>query len=158
MPKILIVGTEEFEFPEESDNGKYGEEVTDWATAVSDALTSVQQRNDITTTTANILNNATVFTPITGFSFDTTEVISINCEFIVTRTTDVPAVNLVSSGFIQGNFDGSAWNVTVEYINDAGVEFDVSASGQVVYKSSNLTGSNYTGSILFKAKVFNQPE
>lgn len=158
MSKILTVGTETFEFPEESENGKYGEEVTDWASAVSSALTTVQQRNDIPGSTATILNNISSFTAIPGFSFDTSEVISINCEFIVTRSTTVPAVTLVSSGFIQGNYDGSTWNVTVEYVGNSGVDFDINPSGQAVYKSTNLTGSNYTGSILFKAKVFNQPE
>ena len=158
MPKILTVGIEEFEYPLTGEQGQYGEEATDWATAVSDALSTVQQRNDIPSSSATILNGAITATAIPGFSFDTSEVISINCEFIITRTTLVPALNLVESGFIQGNFDGSSWNITIESVGDAGILLDITSGGQVVYTSSSLTGSNYTGSILFKAKVFNSVE
>ena len=158
MPKVLTIGNESFDIPNEGENGNYGESISDYLEAVSTALATVQQRNDIPITTAAILNNIAAPAPVAGFSFDTAEVISINCEFIVTRTTDVPAVSLVSNGFIQGNFNGTAWNITVESINDAGVSFDITSGGQITYTSSNLTGSNYSGSILFKAKVFNQPE
>lgn len=155
MAKTLTVGTEEFDFPEEGDNAGYGENVTDWATAVSDALSTVQQRNDITNTTAAILNNVSVATAISGFSFDTSEVISINSEFIITRTTDVPAVSLVESGYIEGNFNGSDWTIVVESVGNSGVTFDITAAGQVTYTSTNMTGTNYSGEIRFRAKVFN---
>lgn len=155
MPKTLTIGTEDFEFPLENENGNYGEQITDWASAVTDALGTVQQRNDIPTTTASILNNRTTATSVTGFIFDTSEVISINSEFIVTRTTDSPAVQLVESGFIQGNFSGTAWSISVISQGDAGVDFDITAGGQVTYTSSNMTGTNYSGEVRFKAKVFN---
>ena len=158
MPKTLVVGNEEFEIPLENENGNYGEEVTDYLEAVATALGTVQQRNDIPITTAAILNNISVATAIPGFLFNTSEVISINCEFIVKRTTDVPAVNLVESGFIEGNFDGTTWNINIESNGNAGVNFDITSGGQITYTSTNLTGSNYIGEISFKAKVFNQTE
>lgn len=158
MAKTLIVGTESFEFPVEGDLGNYGEEITDWAEAVSTALGTVQQRNDIPITTASILNNITTATAIPGFSFDTTEVISVQAEYIVRRNTTVPANNLVASGTLMGNFDGSTWYITIRSIKDAGIELDINSSGQVTYTSSDISGSNYSGEILFKAKVFNQPE
>lgn len=155
MPKTLTIGTQDFEIPLEGENGNYGEQISDWCEAVTDALGTVQQRNDIPTTTASILNNRTSATSVTGFLFDTSEVISINSEFIVTRTTDSPAVQLVESGFIQGNFDGSNWNITITSVGNSGVSFDMTAGGQVTYTSTNMTGTNYTGEIRFKAKVFN---
>lgn len=158
MPKILIVGNENFDFPLENENGNYGESVTDWATAVSDALGTVQQRNDIPITTATILNNATSPTPIAGFLFDTSEVISITAEFIIRRSTTAPAVSLVESGTITGNFDGSDWNIEITTVKDAGINLDITSGGQVTYTTTDLAGSNYSGEILFKAKVFNQPE
>lgn len=158
MPKILIVGTEEYEFPIEGENGNYGEQVTAWAEAVSTALLTVQARNDIPMTTAPIVNGALVATPIPAFSFDTTEVIAINGEYIVKRTTDVPANNLVENGVIQGNFDGSQWVITHRSTGDAQISFDITSAGQVTYTSTSLTGTNYSGEILFKAKVFNQTE
>lgn len=156
MSKIVIVGTEEFEIPLEGENGNYGTSVTDWIVAVSDALATVQQPNDILTTVAPILNNQSSPVSIAGFSFDTSEVISINSEYIITRTTDTPAVNLVENGTIQGNYNGTAWTIVVEHINSAGVDFDITSGGQITYTSTNLTGSNYSGEIIFKAKVFNQ--
>ena len=158
MPKILIVGNEEFEFPLENENAGWGESVTDWATSVSDALLTVQQPNDITRSTAAILNNIAAPTAIPGFLFDTSEVISINSEYIITRTTVSPANNLVESGTIQGNYNGTDWSITVDSINNAGVTFDITSGGQVTYTSTNITGSSYAGQIIFRAKVFNEDE
>jgi hypothetical protein len=158
MPKTLIIGNEEFEFPLENENGNYGESVTSWAEAVSTALETVQAPNDIPITTAAILNNVSSPTSILGFNFDTSEVIAITGEYIVRRSTEVPANNLVENGTIQGNFDGSNWTITHRATGDAGITFDITPSGQITYISTNVTGSNYSGEILFKAKVFNQPE
>lgn len=156
MPKILIVGSEEYEFPLQGENSDYGEQITDWATAVTDALTTVQQPNDILRTLAPINNNVSIPTNIPGFSFDTVEVRSINSEYLITRTTDSPAVNLVESGFIEGNYDGNDWFIAVRSVGNAGVSFNITPSGQVTYTSTNLVGSSYIGSILFRAKVFNE--
>jgi hypothetical protein len=156
MSKILIIGTEEFEFPNQGDNPDYGEQVTDWATAVSDALQSVQQPNDILVTAANIANNIAVPTNIPGFSFDTAEVQSINCEYIIRRTTTSPAQVIQESGFIEGNFDGSNWAISVRATGSADVSLSITPAGQIQYISSDLVGANYQGQITFKAKVFNE--
>lgn len=158
MSKTLTIGNEEYIIPEEGDNAGYGEEVTDFLEAVSEALGTVQQPNDIPVSSGTILNNVSVATAIPGFSFDTSEVISITCEYRISRTTDVPAVNLVESGFIEGNFDGSSWSISRRHVGNSGVDLDITPAGAITYTSSNLTGSNYTSSISFKAKVFNQPE
>lgn len=160
MPKILTVGTEDFDFPIEGDNANYGSSITDWATAVTDGLTTVVQPNDITVTTASINNNVLVATPIPGFLFDTSEVISINAEAIVTRSTTSPAEIRCENVYINGNFNGTDWAVTVQTIAgiDSGVTFDINSSGQVTYISDNMAGTGYVGQIVFKAKVFNQPE
>ena len=156
MPKILIVGNDEFLYPEEGDNAGYGESATAWAEAVTTALQTVQQPNDVPVTTAAILNNIAIPTSILGFSFNTSEVIAISGEYIVRRTTD--SQNLVQNGKIEGNFDGNAWNIVHEHINSAGISFDITSSGQITYTSTLITGTNYFGEIIFKAKVFNQPE
>lgn len=156
MAKTLIVGVDEFEFPIQGDSPDWGESVTDWATAVSSALASVQQPNDILTTQATIANNQISAASIPGFSFDTSEVLAINAEYIIKRTTVSPATNLVESGIIKGNFDGTNWSITREQIGDAGVEFTITAAGQVQYTSTNISGTSYSGEISFKAKVFNQ--
>lgn len=156
MSKILIIGTEEFEFPIQGSNPDYGEQVTDWAEAVTDALATVQQPNDILPTTAAINNNQSSFTNIPGFSFDTSEVIAINAEYIINRSTTLPAQKVTENGKIEGNFDGSSWRISHTHDGEAGIELDINSSGQVQYKSDDLAGSGYQGEIIFKAKVFNQ--
>jgi hypothetical protein len=156
MPKTLIVGTEEFEFPIEGENAGYGEQVTDWAEAVTEALTTVQQPNDILVTTALIANNVSSLTNVTGFIFDTSEVISIDAQYIVSRSTVSPAVSVTQSGRLEGNYNGSTWSISHSFDGEAGVRFDITNGGQVQYTSTDMSGTSYVGSIIFKAKVFNQ--
>ena len=156
MSKTLTIGSETFEFPEQGTNPDWAEEVTDWATAVTDALQNVQAPNEILITSALINNNQSVPANIAGFSFNTSEVRSINAEYYIKRTTDVPAVNLVESGFIEGNFDGTDWTVSVRSNGTSEVDFDITPAGQLTYTSSNLTGSNYSGIIKFKSRVINE--
>lgn len=156
MPKTFIIGSEEFEFPVTGENPEWGSNVTDWAEAVSDALTSVQQPNDILETTAIINNNQLTFTNIPGFSFTTTQVQYISCEYFITRSTTSPASVVAESGVIRGHYNGSAWSITQQTEEDAGVTFNVSPSGQFQYISTNIVGSGYAGTITFKAKVINQ--
>lgn len=159
MPKTLVVGTEEFEFPNQGENADYGEQITDWASAVSDALTTVQQPNDILVTTSVISNNVSSPANIPGFTFNTSEVISVDAQCTITRTTDSPAVVLVEYFTIKSTFDGTDWSTSVESEgDDSGVELDIITSGQVQYTSTNLVGTNYVGEVLFKAKVFNAAE
>jgi len=156
MPKKLIIGTDEFEFPEQGDSPDWAEQVTDWATAVTEALTTVQQPNDILTQAALIANLQTTPASIPGFSFDTSEVVAINAEYIVIRRTVSPAVNMVESGFLSGNFDGTNWTISRRQQGEAGIEFSITPGGQVQYTSTDISGTSYEGVISFKAKVFNQ--
>jgi hypothetical protein len=156
MSKIVIVGNEEFELPVQGSNPDYGEQLTDFFVAVADALSTVQQPNDLLPTQASINNNQTSFVNIPGFSFDTTEVIAINGEYIVNRSTTFPSQKLTESGLIQGNYDGNSWTISLSSDGDAEIEFDITSSGQIQYKTSELVGSGYEGTIIFKAKVFNQ--
>jgi hypothetical protein len=155
MSKILIVGTTEYEFPTEGENPSWGEQVSDWAEAVTEALSTVQKPNDIIQTSANIANNVSVFTAIPGFSFDTSEVRAVSAQFLITRSVTVPSFSVTESGFIEGNFDGTDWTISVRSNGNSGVEFNITPAGQLQYKSSDITGSSYSGEIQFEAKVFN---
>jgi hypothetical protein len=154
MARTLVIGVDSFEIPDQGDNADYGEVLTDFFEAVAEALSSVQQPNDILRTTAVIANNRTIFSPIVGFAFDTTEVRSINTEFIIQRSTSEG--KLVESGLMQGLFDGETWSFSIESMGNAEVEFEITDAGQVQYKSSLMTGNTYSGFIIFRAKVFNE--
>lgn len=155
MPKKLIVGNEEFEFPLSGQSPGYASEITDWAEAVTDALTNVQKPNDILTTTAAINNNVTVPTNIPGFSFSTAEVIAIDCRYFVKRTTASPNVTIAEVGYIEGYFDGTNWGISIRSTGDTGVDLTITPAGQIQYTSSNLPGVTHVASITFEAKVVN---
>lgn len=155
MPKTLTVGTENFDFPLEGENPGYGQSITDWAEAVSDALGTVQAPNDVLVSTASILNNQTSFADISGFIFDSSEVISINAEFIVQRSTVSPSNVLVEDGVIRGNFNGSSWVYSVVSQGNAGITFNITDAGQLQYRTTDVSGTSYTGTITFRGRVFN---
>lgn len=155
MPKKLIVGSEEFEFPLSGQSPGYASEITDWAEAVTDALTSVQKPNDILTTTATINNNISTPTNIPGFSFSTAEVIAIDCRYFIKRITTSPAATVTETGYIEGYFDGTSWGISIRSTGDAGVDLSITPAGQIQYVSSNLTGATHVGQIIFEAKVVN---
>jgi len=156
MPKILTVGSEEFDFPLQGENAGYGEQITDWAEAVSDALATVEQPNDITRTSATILNNQSSPVSIAGFLFDSAEVLSFQATYVVVITTSSPATQVTESGTILGNYTGSDWVIAQQNVGTSGVAFDITAGGQVQYTSSNVAGSGYVGTIVFSAKVINE--
>lgn len=155
MPKKLTVGSEEFEFPLVGENPGYGSEVTDWAEAVTDALSTVQKPNDILLTTASIANNVAVPTNIPGFSFSTAEVKSLDCKYVCSRVTTGPNASYVETGFIEGYFDGTDWGISIRSTGDAGISISITPAGQVQYTSTNLSGATHIGLIKFEAKVIN---
>jgi hypothetical protein len=156
MSKTVIIGSQEFELPEQGSNPDYGSTLTDFFVAVADALESVQGPNDILLTSATINNNVTSFTSIPGFSFSTASVKSIECSYIVERTTVSPAQKFVESGNIIGNYDGSNWNISSNFVGDAGITFSISGAGVMQYKSTNIVGSSYVGVIKFAAKTVSE--
>lgn len=157
MPKILTVGSEEFEFPLEGQNAGYGSEITDWAEAVTDALSTVQKPNDILTTTAVINNIAGTFS-IPGFNFSTAEVISIECRYLVKRVTTAPNSTYTEVGYIEGYYDGSDWGISIRTTGDAKILLSITTSGQVQYTltPSDILSGTHSGSITFEAKVINK--
>ena len=154
MPKNLTVGSEVFEFPLEGENAGYGSEITDWAEAVSDALSTVQKPNDILTTSASI-GNGIVLANIPGFSFSTAEVIAIDCRYFIKRITTGPSVTVTEVGYIEGYYDGTNWGISIRSTGDAGVDLTITPAGQIQYTSSTLSGATHVGIITFEAKVIN---
>jgi hypothetical protein len=155
MPKILTVGTDEFEFPLEGENAGYGSEVTDWAEAVTGALSTVERPGDIINKTAIIADSQPSFTAIPEFTFSSAIVASFEAKYYVQRTSTAGSKR--EAGFIEGYHDGSDWIIAIRTIGDGGIDLDINSTGQVRYKtSSSLGGTSYTGFIKFEAKVINK--
>jgi hypothetical protein len=155
MPKNLTIGNEVFEFPIDGENSGWGSEVTDWAEAVTDALSVVQKPNDILLTTATIANNISSPTNIPGFSFSTAEVVAIECRYLINRTTTVPNAVYSEVGYIEGYFDGSDWGYSIRTTGESEVLLSITPAGQIQYTSSNLSGATHVATITFEARVIN---
>ena len=155
MSKTLTVGSEDFEFPTEGSNAGYATEVTDWAEAVSDALSTVQRPNDVLLTTSSVSNSAITPTNIPGFSFSTAEVKAIDCRYVVTRTTTGPSLTVTEVGYIEGYFDGSDWGISIRTTGDASIFISITPSGQMQYYVTPLAGATHVGTIKFEGRVIN---
>lgn len=152
MSRTLTIGSQSFEIPLQGENPDYGDELTEFFTAISDALADVVGPADILLTTATIANNQVTPANIPGFAFSTASVRTLNAEYIIERSTVVPALKKVESGFIKGNYDGTNWNIVITSEGDASVIFSITPAGQVQYISDNMSGSAYTGIIRFKSQ------
>jgi hypothetical protein len=157
MPKNLQIGSTVFEYPEQGDKAGWGEEATEWATAVTEALQTVQGPNDIITTSATLINNQTTPANIPGLNFDVSEVQAIDIKYLVIRTFDAGASTVTEAGRILGSYNGTEFVISVETDgNDSGFDISVQNSGQFQYTTSDLT--NHVSSIIrFEAKTIDLP-
>jgi len=162
MSKILQVGNDIFEYPQQGTGQGHGEDATAWAEAVTAALADFLGPNDILLTTQSIANGA-VNQVISELSFNVGQVQHTNVEFLIIRNYldgGVTSTNAVESGKIYGNYTGVDFRINIESVgDDTGVEIDVNASGQFQYSSTTQTtgGDAYVSSLLyFKAKTIDQ--
>lgn len=155
----LIVNGQTFDFPEQSDSPPWGDNVTDWAQAVTDVLANVTGTGDILQTTAAIANNQSSAANINGLSFDPGVVRGAVIEYTVYRvTTGIGASESVETGTIYLGYRSTAndWFISVVGGGGAGVTFSITSAGQVQYTSTNFSGSSYSGSIKFRARALTQ--
>jgi len=153
MTKKLQVGDETFDYPITSDIN-YGEDASDWADAVTEALKTVQNPGDIPVTEAALVGTSDgTFTTgtIPGLNFDTSFVQRILVEGQITREF-VSDPTDVESFTVNGVYNGSEFKIAASYAgDDTEVELDVTG-GQFTFKS--LDDVNTTSiTIKFKAKT-----
>lgn len=157
MPIILTVGGVPYSYPQNSELG-WGENATDWATAVTNQLSTLSVPGDISLTSFNLANNQSSSIDVIGLSFDIGSVLMATIEYYIKRSTD-------SSNYSEGGFLLAVYNpVSLTWSwnkykagssgpTSDGVQFSITSSGQVQYTSDNISGANYTGQIKFKARV-----
>jgi hypothetical protein len=156
MSKTVQIGSRVFEIPDQGDNPGWGEEVTAWIEAATDALSSVQGANDILVTSATLANNQSTAADIPGLLFNIAEVERVEIDYIITRVYDLGASTLTEAGKIIGSFDGSEFNITVEAEGESGTTITVLNTGQFQYTTTDLT--NHISSIIrFKASTIDTP-
>jgi len=147
MSITLTVNNIPFEYPTEGTQSPWGSEATDWAAEVTKVLNSLKGASDILETSAIIANNITTYTDIPDFLFNPSTVRSFKVECNVYRTTGVTTLTEVLT--LTGLNTGSGWILQQDGIGNSGIILDITNSGQVQYKSSNLSGQT-AGLIKFR--------
>jgi hypothetical protein len=164
MP-ILTINNKVFNYPDagsqpgagDSSIG-YGEDATAWAEEVSSVLTSLLGSGDIIQTDATITNNTTSAADVTGLLFNNAVTRAANISYTILRATTSPVASLIETGtiYLTLNTVTLTWYISQTKSEDAGVNFSITALGQVQYTSTNMTGTGYTGTITFQARTLSQ--
>jgi len=149
-----------YDYPDPGASPGWGEGATEWAKAINTALTSLLGAGDILETSGLLLNNQSIATDVVGLTFSNSIVRAANIQYAIYRTTDSPSVGIAESGTLYLTYNaldvGNEWILTQNKSGDAQVVFSVTSLGQVQYVSSDLSGTNYTGKIIFTAATLAQ--
>lgn len=157
IPQNLVVNNNTFAYPVAGDEPGWGEAATGWAVEVTDALQALEGTDDILQTTFNIANNVSSVSEVVGLIFNSAQVRSAIVEYSVYRKTD--SNELAETGTLHlvyknGGTINSKWAIgRVFFGDDAGILFTMTDAGQVQYTSTNVSGTNYSGTMHFSAKV-----
>lgn len=157
MSKTLTIGSDTFDFPTNNQNPGWGEDVVDWAEKVSESLDDVTGTYDKLLSSFTILNNQSAFVSITGCIFDPTPATgprSVTITYWVTRTTSTTTKK--ECGTLIAEYNGSDWVYINEKVGDGGIDLHMTAAGQVQYKSTNMSGTSYSGTFYYRAKTIDQ--
>lgn len=148
MSITLVVNNIPFEYPTEGTQSPWGQSATDWANEVTKVLNSLKGSADILETSAIIANNVTSFTDIPDFAFNSTTVRSFRVECNVYRSAG--ATVLTEAFTLTGLNTGAGWVLEQDGVGNSGITIDITGTGQVQYKSTNMTDTPYTGVIKFR--------
>lgn len=129
MAITLIVNNTPFDYPEQGEQQPWGEAASGWATEVTTVINSLKGPSDILETSAPILINQTKAI-LPNFFFDPNTVGSFSAIGFVSIADEVK-----EKFIIEGMYNGSSWDYSVETIGDSGIKIEVENNGQVVYTS-----------------------
>ena len=139
MSKTLVVGDEAYEYPDTGDIN-YGEAATGWAEAMTEIASEVSNQGDIPVTETVLVGSIVgLYTEgnITGMKFDSAYVQKIKIEGYIKRTYTDATPDKVEDFVIEGNYNGSQFNFSVNYAgDDTELEFS-ELSGQFKFKYLN---------------------
>ena len=84
---------------------------------------------------ASISNDTSAYTEITTFNVGTSNAFEALIKVKVTASS-----NKTETIQMLGDYNGSDWDISIESINESGVDLDVNSDGILVYKSPNYPG------------------
>lgn len=162
MSTPLTINNNTFNYPSPGDDPGWGENATGWASAVTTAINNLLGPGDIIETTFNIANNISTNTNIVGLLFNPTSVRAAVIEYSMYRRSNTNPSGTVEEGTITLIYDndasaGNKWKLTREANFDAGIDIDiVDSTGQLVYQSTNIGATGYSGTMKFRARTLSQ--
>lgn len=160
MPKTLIVNNTPYNYPVSGDEPGWGEAAgaTGWPKGVTDALSDLLGPNDILETAFNIANNQASFADVTGLVFNAASVRAAEISYSVFRISTANPSGHTETGTIQIVYDNNVgWSINQgNILGSSGVTFQVTNTGQIQYKSTDIGSLNYIGTMKFRAKTLQQ--
>jgi hypothetical protein len=115
-------------------------------------------------TSFTIANNQSGAASVTGLLFSSASYRSAEVDYEISRKTDTASseVRCIGKMKLVYRAESSSWEIIGDSFDGddiagvaCGVTFTVTAAGQVQYESSNIAGSNYAGTIKFRARTWN---
>ena len=133
MANLTVKGVT-YKYPDPGREPGWGEDATEWAKAVTDALATAVAAGDIKGVAT--LNATTSPTNIPGMVINATESVSAVVLYHLEKTT--PALR--QSGKLTICKDGTNWVIQNEYIGEStGVVFSITNTGQIRYELASGT-------------------
>lgn len=136
-----------------SNDEQWGTDATDWAIAVTDALSAVSVDGDLappSSAQASILNNQAVAANVTDLVFDSTIVRGAIVHYYIFRKHGI--TEIMEVGTLTVRFVNSAWTFSQEWQgDDTGVVLSITSGGQIQYVSDDRAGTPYTGVMKYRA-------
>lgn len=161
MSRVLVVDNVSYNYPDPGEDPGWGENASDWASAVTEVLASLLSSGDILETTFNISNNISSPTNVTGLAFNTGTVRSAVITYSIYRISSTTTSGKAETGTINIVYDNSASSgnkflMTQEATGNSGVTFNITDAGQFTYISTDIGATSYSGTMKFVAKVLAQ--
>jgi hypothetical protein len=116
-----------------------------------DLAASAEFNREITVNNNTITNNQSTPTAVTGAIFNGFR--SVVANYSIYRVTDTNEVAQVGQLRLTYKTNANTWTIADDFAgDDAGVTFSVDASGQLLYTSTDLTGTNYDSKLQIDVK------
>lgn len=95
-----------------------------------------------------IVNNQASAIDVTGVVFDKTKQKAVNFKMYLYRVSSLENLLEVGDLWMVYNAGTDTWSAEVQSLgSDAGVTFTVTATGQLQYTSTNVSGTGYVGTL-----------
>jgi len=143
-----------FLIPQRKERG-WGDEVTNWAIAISKAVDDLTVAGDIKLITVSVNNNQVAPIAVPNLRFDTVVNRHAIIDYAVYRIKGSDELSQAGQIYLTYKSSAGTWEIADNTVGDAGIVFTVTSQGQVQYTTTNLTDvGTYTGKMSFRGRAF----